>query len=102
VKKQTTGNLEIGNFLREKRWAAEKSQGDVSKEFGYASPQFVSNWERGISHPPHAEIRELAKFYNCNPEEFCEQYLQIMLRAYEKEMRKELMPKRKAQEKKAA
>ena len=29
----------------------------------YTTPQFISNWERGISHPPIKDIKTIAKVY---------------------------------------
>lgn len=46
--------------LREK---AGLSQSEVAEAMGYESGQFISNWERGISHPPIKDIRKLAKIY---------------------------------------
>lgn len=45
-------------FLKEKRTCAGLSQWDVAKKLGYSSPQFVSNWERGLSDPPIMTLAE--------------------------------------------
>ena len=37
--------------LKKMRLKAGLSQRDVSTALGYTSPQYVSNWERGKSHP---------------------------------------------------
>jgi len=93
-KKRAHGFIEIGNFLREKRVAAGKSQGDVRRELGYSTPQFVSNWERGIAHPPHADMRKIAALYNCDPNEFCDQYIDLLMKCFENAVRNELSPKK--------
>lgn len=46
------------------RNAAGLSQGDVAERLGYSSPQFVSNWERGMSTPPIKELKQLAQMYS--------------------------------------
>lgn len=81
---------ETGLFLREKRIAAGKSQEDVSKKLGYLSPQFISNWERGVCRPPHGTMKTIAVFYNCDPVEFCEQYIRILVSSFEGMIRHEL------------
>lgn len=100
MKKQVVGYFEVGDFLRGKRLASGKSQGDVRRELGYSTPQFISNWERGLSHPPHRDIRKIADVYGCNVEEFCEQYIQLVLQAFENELRGEIAVKKKSGAKK--
>ena len=56
------------NTLRKLRINAELSQRDVANSMGYSTPQFISNWERGLSWPPVSDIRKLATLYNCNPD----------------------------------
>ena len=41
--------MNLGDYLKSKRENASLSQGDVAKKLKYTSPQFISNWERGIS-----------------------------------------------------
>lgn len=43
---------ELGNILKKHRTAAGLTQNQIAQKFGYKSPQFVSNWERGMSQPP--------------------------------------------------
>lgn len=50
-------------LLKSKRVAAGLSQRDVSNKLGYSTPQFISNWERGVSSPPVKELRTIAKLY---------------------------------------
>lgn len=49
----------FGDFLREKRMKAGLSQKEVALGLGYTTPQFISNWERGLSNPPISSIRKL-------------------------------------------
>lgn len=62
----------FSEYLRNKRIAAGFSQADVSTELGYSTPQFVSNWERGVSLPPVNIIKTLAKKYRTSAEEMYE------------------------------
>ncbi len=56
-----TGRL--AEFLKEKRVASGHTQSEVAKKLGYSSPQFVSNWERGLANPPVFVLRDLTKMY---------------------------------------
>jgi transcriptional regulator with XRE-family HTH domain len=46
-------------FLVENRKKNNMSQGDLAKKMGYSTSQFISNWERGVSHPPPTSIHKL-------------------------------------------
>lgn len=61
--------MNLGEFLRKKREEAGLSQGDVAKKLKYSSPQFISNWERGISSPPIKALRQLSDMYRVQPDE---------------------------------
>lgn len=67
-------NVEFHDYLRELRIKASLPQDVVAKALGYRSSQFISNWERGSSHPPLKAIRKLAKMYNVAPDEM---YLRV-------------------------
>lgn len=54
----------LANFLRTHREKAGFSQADVAQKLGYSTPQFVSNWERGISAPPFNALKKLAVLYS--------------------------------------
>ena len=43
--------LAFGQYLRTSRQEAGITQKELSSRLGYASSQFVSNWERGLSFP---------------------------------------------------
>ncbi len=53
----------LSQYLKEKREECGMSQLDVAKQLGYSSPQFVSNWERGIVAPPIETIAVLIDLY---------------------------------------
>lgn len=60
---------EFHHYLRELRNAVGLAQEDVAEHLGYASAQFISNWERGISHPPMNALPRLAQLYKVPTEE---------------------------------
>lgn len=53
----------VGRFLKMRREKASLTQQDVAKHLDYTSPQFVSNWERGVSLPPIDALPRLAALY---------------------------------------
>lgn len=62
----------ISTVLKEKRIEAGLTQQQVASQLGYSSPQFISNWERGISHPPIETLKQIGKLYGISGEELYE------------------------------
>lgn len=60
---KTTPKDSLGEVLKEARVARGLSQGDVAKTLGYSSPQFISNIERDLAHPPLTIISKLVELY---------------------------------------
>lgn len=48
----------LGGYFKELRLNKGLSQDQLAKGLGYTNSQFVSNWERGLAHPP---LKKLAK-----------------------------------------
>ena len=59
----------LGTFLRRKREAAGYTQSEIAKRLGYSSPQFISNFERGLCSPPLKNLKALVKVYRMDPKE---------------------------------
>lgn len=57
----------LAKFLKTKRESAGLSQKEVSDKLGYSTPQFISNWERGLSAPPIPAIEVVANLYKIDP-----------------------------------
>lgn len=62
----------IGKFLKYQREKAGLSQRQVAEKLGYTTPQFVSNWERGIISPPLTTMATLVKMYSMSSKELLE------------------------------
>lgn len=86
------GNM-LAEFLKEKRLQARLSQGDVSKKLGYTSPQFVSNWERGLSSPPVTTLKKLAGIYGVDAEKMKSTYLDSQIELLKQEIENKFNPK---------
>ena len=82
-------------YLKEKRLSAGLSQGDVSKKLGYTSPQFVSNWERGLSEPPIVTTKKLAAIYDIPIDEMYDVILNSTIRRLTNELRRKFDGKKK-------
>lgn len=67
VKNELHQNL--GVYLKQKRQETRITQKEVAKKLGYTSPQFVSNFERGLCAPPLKNLKSLVKLYRIQPEE---------------------------------
>ena len=58
----------FGVFLAKARTDSGISQLQLARELGYTSPQYVSNWERGICGPPLDKLFELSKTLKISPQ----------------------------------
>jgi transcriptional regulator with XRE-family HTH domain len=65
----------MGKFLKAKRIKADLSQIEVAKKLGYTSPQFISNFERGLCAPPIKSLRTLIDLYHLNAKATVERIL---------------------------
>jgi len=57
----------VGVFLKNAREKASLTQQDVARKLNYSTPQFVSNWERGISLPPLDVMPRLSEVLQIAP-----------------------------------
>jgi transcriptional regulator with XRE-family HTH domain len=76
----------LGEFLQSKRVKSGLSQGDVATKLGYSSPQFISNFERGLCAPPLNKLKMLVQLYDLSGEEV----LKLMMKEQERHLRKAL------------
>lgn len=84
----------LADFLRQKRIESGHSQMDVAKKLGYTSPQFVSNWERGLSSPPIHTLRKLTEFYKIPPDILFDVTLKTMISQATVDLRKKFYGKK--------
>lgn len=71
--KNKTGNSNIlGSYLKRKRIEANMSQAEVAYLLGYTTPQYISNFERGICSPSLKILNQLAGAFKINMREFFE------------------------------
>lgn len=78
----------LSDFLKEKRIAAGLSQRDVADKLGYSTPQFISNWERGVSHPPISALKKLGDLYKISAEELFEITLNTTIHEVTQDLRR--------------
>ncbi len=70
--------MNLGLYFKRARESAGLSQLALAKRLGYETPQFVSNWERGLSKPPISSMRDLCSELRLDPKKihkmFVDQY----------------------------
>lgn len=91
-------NENLGVTFKNHRVDIGLSQGQVSKVLGYTSPQFVSNFERGLCSLPLNKIKKLIDLYELKGEEVVE----LMLALHESYLREELNVKKRGKQRKQA
>ncbi|MNK15803.1 helix-turn-helix protein [compost metagenome] len=84
----------FAKFLKQKRELSGLSQKFVSEKLGYTTPQFISNWERGVSTPPVQTIKKLADLYKIPVEEIFNLLLQETLQQVTFDMKKKFYGKK--------
>jgi transcriptional regulator with XRE-family HTH domain len=85
-----------GEFLKNARLRAGLSQRDVADHLKYQSPQYVSNWERGLTTPPGRTLRKLADLYQIPAEELYEVILEHMFELTRESLHHDFFGKRKS------
>jgi transcriptional regulator with XRE-family HTH domain len=86
----------LADWLREARENVGMSQGQVAQELGYSSPQFISNWERGLASPPIPKFKKLCKMYNLSIHDAYDRLLQATLTEVERKLHSDFFSKSKA------
>jgi transcriptional regulator with XRE-family HTH domain len=54
-----------GKLIRGARLASKVSQVELAKKLGISS-QYIANFERGVSNPPHRLIKKISKLLEIN------------------------------------
>lgn len=84
----------LADFLKQKRVAAGLSQRDVADKLGYTTPQFISNWERGVSTPPISALKNLGVMYLISADELFEVTLKSTIEAVTRDLRRKFASSR--------
>lgn len=58
----------VGEFLCQQRTKIGMTQQEVAKKLKYSTPQFISNWERGLALPPLDILPTLVRLYHMDSE----------------------------------
>ncbi len=81
----------LAQTLKEVRIKAGLSQRDVADILGYSTPQFISNWERGLSHPPINSLKKIALALNCSSDVLFEMILQETIESIKENFRQQFI-----------
>lgn len=83
----------FSELLRDLRAQAHLTQNEVASKLQYTTPQYVSNWERGISRPPVSHLKTLAKIFKYDPELLFERYIEEEIRLLTVSFKKQFVQK---------
>ncbi len=83
----------LAEYLCDARTKANLTQYDVASTLGYSTPQFISNWERGLSHPPLDSLKKLASLYKISADELFKIFLQTSIEHVEESLTKQFYKK---------
>ena len=72
--KETSYSL-LGSLIRDSRLKVSLSQKGLAELLGYSGPQFISNWERGVSYPPTQRVSTVLEALKISKEEYIDVYL---------------------------
>lgn len=86
----------LAEYLHRKRVELGLTQSEVAEFLGYSSPQFISNWERGVAQPPVNVLPKLAKFYKVHIDDIFEIVLETTLAYTEDNLRRQFFRSTKA------
>lgn len=78
--------LNFGRWMKRAREAANLTQADVAKQLSYDTPQFISNWERAISHPPVAVFAHLVRIYKLDRKEAQKRFRDLKMLPVERDL----------------
>ena len=78
------------NLFKNKRVELGLSQSQVAQKLAFSSPQFVSNWERGLALPPVVCLPELLKLLKLNKDATVEYMVKASKLAVEASLRAQL------------
>jgi transcriptional regulator with XRE-family HTH domain len=67
----------IGTYIRLKRAEKRLTQDEVATLLGYDQKQNVSNWERGVSHPPFKVLSTLCRVLDLDKEVLVKLFTEI-------------------------
>jgi transcriptional regulator with XRE-family HTH domain len=90
VKHTKRMGTELSRLFRQERLKSGLTQDKVCRILGYSSPQFLSNFERGLCMMPLKKLKKLIEIYNMDNHEVAH----LILRLQEKYILAELTPLR--------
>lgn len=83
----------LAKFIKRKRIEACLTQAELATELGYSTPQFISNWERGLSQPPVDTLVVLAGLIKVNKDELFNMLLAMKIEEITEEFKQKFKMK---------
>lgn len=66
----------IAKLIKDARKKSGLTQAELAKELGYTSPQFISNWTRGLAEPPPKVYKQLGALLDVPVEKLIRAHLE--------------------------
>nr|BFD64965.1 hypothetical protein BdHM001_36460 [Bdellovibrio sp. HM001] len=86
--KNSEESMRLARYLKDKRVEKGISQRNLAAKLNYATPQFISNWERGVSKPPVETLKRLSSLIGANLKEMEDIYLEQTLHEVAEDFRR--------------
>lgn len=67
--------IKMNVFLKSARLMKGLTQDEVASKLGYASPQYVSNWERGICLPSKKRVKDVCNILGIEKSLYLDVYM---------------------------
>jgi transcriptional regulator with XRE-family HTH domain len=80
--------LELSCYLNAARLEKNLTQKELADALGYSSPQFVSNWERGVAVPPLKRTRQLIRLLGLSTTKYIDLFMVGSARRLSRGLRK--------------
>ena len=93
---QIKNRSKLGEFLKESRKRAGLSQVELAGKLGYETPQFISDWERGVYSPPMKKMLLICELLSIKPEKFFQMLLDFSVQRLEADMTEQFQALRKS------
>lgn len=85
--------IELGKLFRAERMKVGLSQGKVCRALGYTTPQYLSNFERGLCSMPLEKLKRMIDMYKMDGD----QVVNLIIDLQEKFLRSQFSRGKKAQ-----
>lgn len=77
----------LGKMIKIARLNKGLTQTELATYMGYETPQFISNWERGLSGPPLESLRKICDFIGLKKQLVFKELLELYTKKLERALK---------------